>query len=348
MRKYLLLLLTVATVVLPTFAARAFIPLYDDDEEFKLCSKVSTWDICALEESQRHLKKVRNQYRSVLANPEILKWHAEPEANTQVLRDMYESWTAFRNRICSLSKVASKYMESLLDEKTSCNLYHVLHHSDHLNKLLLLMNKRAPRLSNQFDFMIIYDHDDEYEPCLQDKSEEECIKDELARSGKDIKDLYQTFLESETVGNWNNGPDLSRGNYRDMYDSWIAFRNRMCSLSVWAYKNYYGPQSMSMTRCLQFLNRENYEMLSSILVASNSALDQEHMVNEYGEASDVMDKDDGGTEEGRMITPLERRIDAGGITPEDALVKEEKKEEVQPQSQTQPKQEKLNIPAWAN
>ncbi|MBR1825972.1 MAG: DUF1311 domain-containing protein [Alphaproteobacteria bacterium] len=347
MRKYLLLLLVVCAAWLKTDPAQSFLPQYDDDEEFRLCAKVSSWDTCAVEENHRHLKKVRQQYRSILGNPEILKWHAEPEANTQALREMYESWTAFKSRICSLSHASAKYMESLLEEKNSCNLYHTLHHSDHLNKLLLLINKKAPRKSDQFDFLVIYDHDDAYTQCREEKGETDCLPEEMKRTNQTIKDMYQTLLDSETVGKWNNGADLKQGNFRDMYDSWIAFRNRMCALSVWAYTNYYGPESITMTRCLQFFNREKFEFLTNIMIASNSVLDQEHLENEYGEQSDILDKDDGGAEEGRTITPLERRNGATAPTPEDTLVKEEKKEEPQPQAEPKP-EEKYNIPAWAN
>ena len=302
--------------------------------------------MCVLEQTQRQLSVVRKQYRTILGNPLILKWHAEPEENTQVLRDMYESWTAFRSRLCSLSNKAVAHLAPILNEKGSCNLYYVLHHKDHLNSVLLLMNKKAPQKASEFNFLQIDEHDDEYAQCLKD-GKNNCLEDELKRSSRMIKDYYKTFSEDEFVGRWNNGPDLSQGNYRDMYDSWIAYRNRMCSLAVWAYTNYYGPKSMTLTQCLQFYNREKLETMENLLVSAHSSLDNEFEsdLTPVEEQHEDYEKDDGGTEEGRTITPLERRIDAGGMTPNDVLVKE-KKEEKQPQ--IEPKlEEKYNIPAWA-
>ena len=346
MRKYCLVLFACLFVCVSTLPAWSFMPTYPDDQEFEMCAKINTWDECAKDETQRALRVVKQQYRTILSTPSILQWHPSADENVAVLRDMYDSWSAFRTRLCSLSNKAATYMETLVEEKISCNLYYVLHHRDHLNSILLLMTRKAPENQQDFNFLKIYDHDEEYEACVAEK-EQNCIGAELKRSGKIIKDYYKTFSEDEFVGKWNNGPDLKRGNYRDMYDSWIAYRNRMCSLAVWAYQSFYGAKSMDLNTCLQFYNREKLETMENLLLVAHSALDDAHEMDEDpSEEGHVFttEKDDGGLAEGRTITPLENRIDAGMNTADDVLVPEE----TQPEEPEKPEpEEKRNIPAWA-
>lgn len=346
MRKYCFALFSCLAVFFMTLPVWGFMPTYPDDEEFSMCARAYSWDYCAKDELQRSLRVVKQEYRTIATTPSITKWHSSVDENIEVLRDMYDSWTAFYTRLCSLSDKAAKYMEPLVEEKTSCNLYYVLHHRDHLNSILLLMLKKAPADRNEFGFLKIYDHDDDYERCVSEKHPN-CIEDELQRSSKIIKDYYKTFLEDEFVGKWNNGPDLTQGNYRDMYDSWIAYRNRMCSLAVWAYQSFYGKNTMNLSTCLQFYNREKLETMDHLLLVAHSALDDAHEMDEAPDDENhvfTTEKDDGGLAEGRTITPLERHIDAGKGNPDDKLTPEEPKE---PEAQEAEPEEEHHIPAWA-
>lgn len=344
MPKYFLVLFFCFSTFFAAVPAWSFMPTYPDDKEFDMCARINSWDECAKDEMQRALRVVKQEYRTILTTPEIMQWHSSVDENVAILRDMYDSWTAFRTRLCSLSSKASLYMEPLVEEKTSCNLYYILHHRDHLNSILLLMLKQAPDDVNDFTFLKIYDHDDEYQSCI-DAKEDDCIENELKRSNRIIKNYYKTFSEDEFVGKWNNAPDLKAGNYRDMYDSWIAYRNRMCALAVWAYQNYYGPKSMDPTTCLQFYNREKLETMENLLLMAHSALDDAHEMDEDpSDTSHIFttERDDGGLAEGRTITPLERRVDPGDSNLDDKLIPDEPVAE-----ETKEPEEKRNIPAWA-
>lgn len=346
MHKCFYTLLFAMSICLQAAPAQSYMPTYPDDEEFAMCAKISSWDDCAKDELQRMTRVVKQQYRTILTTPSVLQWHASADENVEILRDMYDSWTAFRTRLCSLSDKASMYLEPLVEEKTACNLYYVLHHKDHLNSVLLLMTQKAPQNPQDFNFLRIYDHDEAYEECVK-KGQKKCLDEELVRSGKEIKDYYKTFLEDEFVGKWNNGPDLKKGNYRDMYDSWIAYRNRMCSLAVWAYNSFYGQNTMSLTNCLQFYNREKLETVENLLVVAHSTLDDGREIDESADTENeefVSDKDDGGLAEGKTITPLERNIDSGSTNPDDELLTAEPKKT---EPKQEPEAEKRNIPAWA-
>ena len=343
-------LLAVLLALIAT-SAKADMPDYDDDAEFKKCRQVGTdSDICQREQIQRALERVKRLYKIILGNPKIVGWNGSLEKDADVLRDMYESWTAFRNRLCSLSALSSRYIEPIYNEKYSCNTYYILHKEDHLEKIAMLLQGMAPKNQMDFKFLYIYDHDQEYENCILKNKNDICIDEELKRSTQDIKDYYKTFANDDMVGKWNNGDDLKSGNYRDMFDSWIAYRNRICSLAVWAYQDFYGPQSIRLNDCIQYYNREKLETLMNLLMVAHSSLD----------VTDFSDND-GGLKEGKTIKPLTHKIDAGQGNAAETLTKDEPvKKTLDESSQNQPltkndavkqqageKGKDVQIPSWA-
>ncbi len=314
-------------------AANAFMPTYPDDDEFRKCDSVTNnVELCQREQIQRILIRVKKLYQYILSDPTTLEWTGSSDKNIQTVRDMFDSWTAFRNRICSLSHIATKYTEPLYIERYSCTSYYMLHNEDHLKSIYKLIQNTAPKNREEFTFLKIYDHDDDYQTCITDKKKEnadkckinpqkctkdtkeieaECIDEEVERCTQEIKNLYKTLSKDEFLGKWNNSEDLKSGNYRDMFDSWIAYRNRMCSLSVWAYQRFYGKDAIRLNDCIQFYNREKFETMLNLLGMAHSAID----------ATDFTGSD-GGEEEGRSIKPLTQRIDAGEGNKAETLVNE--------------------------
>ncbi|MBR3502194.1 MAG: DUF1311 domain-containing protein [Alphaproteobacteria bacterium] len=377
--------LLIISAFIINFNAYAWMPTYDDDHEFESCTKsTKDWSFCAQEEGLRVLNNVKKQYRAILTNPKIVDWHSKLDENTAVMRDMYESWTAFRNRICSLSVKAAENLQPLVDPRAACDLFHIQHHQDHLDKVLLLLQGNVPDDYNDFEFLQIIDHDKEYQQCIEAEDEpesiikskeevlneqsaestkevetqvnaqdrkEKCVEEELKRSIRNIKNYYKTFVNDEIVGKWNNGDGLKQGNYRDMYDSWIAYRNRMCALAVWAYQSHYGTESISSNDCILFYNLEKFEIMQNTLIGAHSSLDEEDIPD--------MNANDGGEAEGKTITPLKRRIAVEEQTEDERFSEEDKentennkeekstdntneslaKQEVSPQN---------NVPSWAN
>ena len=330
-------------------AANAFMPTYPDDDEFRKCDSITNnVELCQREQIQRILLRVKKLYQNILSDPSTLEWTGSADKNIQTVRDMFDSWTAFRNRLCSLSHIATKFTEPLYIERYSCTSYYMLHNEDHLKSIYKLIQNAAPADRNEFTFLQIYDHDEEYEQCVKEKAPDVCIDDELVRTTQEIKNLYKTLSKDEFVGKWNNSNNLKSGNYRDMFDSWIAYRNRMCSLSVWAYNKYYGKDTIRVNDCIQFYNREKLETMLNILGTAHSAID----------ANDFTGTD-GGLEEGQSIKPLSKRIDAGEGNVAESLVVEavakpttdapknlsSKKEAIEKQSSEALKNRQ--IPSWA-
>ena len=224
-------------------AATAKMPFYDDDVEFDRCTKMTgDWNRCMSEETRRTLNDIKLLYREVLTNPQTTDWNKSNEQNQQMLRDLYSSWIAFRNRLCSLSKVSAKYTGGWKDEELSCVLYYTKHHKDHFQCINDMLLARADERDN----FITDDHDAQYTECIKDGDENKCLLNEIYRSSDKIKNLYKEFYNSQYTSGWNNGADLGNGNYRDMFDSWIAYRNRMCSLSEYAYQHF--PAHVNITK----------------------------------------------------------------------------------------------------
>lgn len=344
--------LFIFNIIVAGSAVAGVLPAYRDDAEYDHCVGVTNdYDACANEESLRVLRDIKILYSNLLVHPQIQNWNDSPEANKQVLRDMYESWTAYRNRQCSLAVVATTFMAIIIDTRISCTLYQNFQHK---NQLLHILHQLEPEkyppvvseIDNAYTFASVYEHDDTYKSCIKDKtqSKENCLKDELQRVSKEIKDFYNTLSQDEFTSKWNNGPDLKNGNYRDMYDSWVAYRNRLCSLNTYV-SHITGNKSASQTECALFLSMEHSEAVNNLLLSSSSFLDEEMTIDIEG---------DGGEAEGKKITPLKRRISSSISDKEnpETLENDEGSADTAPEAETVSAPSNIDskgrkIPAWA-
>lgn len=286
-------------------------PEYLDDEAYEQCYKLThNSDECAKEESQRVLRDIKISYKNLLADGRLNDWNGSVDKNKDMLRDMYESWTAYRNRVCSLNVPVSKYIAPLVDPKISCTLYQNFMQKDYLGNILHNLNIKNPR--NPYPERLInadggnryleVDHDAEYKSCVAEKKpQDECLKAEIERTTKYIKDDLATILTIPTIAKWNNGPDIKNGNIRDMFDSWVAYRNRVCSLNAYVQKIANPQKPVSFDYCIQYYNENFAALLDLYLKNANSVLDEDM----YGTDNEP---EEGGEEEGRSITPLKRRI----------------------------------------
>lgn len=289
------------------------IPDYSSDEAYTHCVRTTgDHDNCIKEENARVLKGVKIMYKNLLADPQLNDWNGSSEANRDMLRDMYESWLAYRNRFCSLHKVAAKYIEPLYEPEISCILFQNYNHLDYLNQLLYTLNKNSPKnpypskLSNVDggNKYLEIDHDDQYNTCIENKNKRaDCLKEESERSIKSIKNYMATLLASPITGKWNNGPDIKNGNFRDMFESWLAFRNRMCSLTSYVRKKSKAKGAVTVETCIQFYNESFEFWLRTAVFNSNSVVDEENI-------PENAEDEEGGEEAGKQIKPLTRHIEA--------------------------------------
>ena len=116
--------------------------------------------------------------------------------------------------------------------------------------------------------------DKEYDACyLKARDDNEvalCMKAESARILKSIQDIYLELSRHSQTSEWNNGNGLIKGNLKDMYDNWLGYRNRYCSLFTTASENTFGSQSFDKERCLLNLTQDHYELMNQVLINANS------------------------------------------------------------------------------
>lgn len=316
--------------LLATSGAFAKMPLYDDDAEFDNCTRMTgDWSRCMKEETNRDLNDIKIIYRDVLNNQNLNGWNSDIQENKQTLRDMYDSWIAYRNRFCSLSKVAAHYTGGWKDEELSCILYYTKHHKDHIRSIINMLNEKAVAEDN----FIADEHDAEYQNCIDDGDKNKCLLSEFQRSSDKIKDLYKKLSESKYTAGWNNGGDLSNGNYCDMFESWIAYRNRLCSLAEYAYKKYPSAQQITKNHCLQHLNKEKLETLNNLYKLSQRAVNRTKAQKKA---------EDGGKIAGQAIKPLEKRV----ATTESLTANEEIKQKTETEN-TKKDENSSWLPSWA-
>ncbi len=125
----------------------------------------------------------------------------------------------------------------------------------------------------------------EYEECYtkaqNDNQVALCMKAETARVLKDIQEVYTNLANNPQTKSWNNGNGLLSGNLKDMYDHWIAYRNRYCSLFVKASENTFGSESFDQERCLLELTDDHYKLVLAAIVNANSGSEEGELDHEH-------------------------------------------------------------------
>lgn len=121
---------------------------------------------------------------------------------------------------------------------------------------------------------------DEYDACYSQAIDDEavalCMKAETARLMKEIQQTYLELSKNPQTKDWNKGDGLKNGNLRDMYNSWLAYRNRLCSLNAVATENMYGSTDYHRESCFLELTSDHQKILESILLSANGTRDEEH------------------------------------------------------------------------
>lgn len=128
---------------------------------------------------------------------------------------------------------------------------------------LLLMAAAAPAYATP-----------EYDACYQKARDDNevalCMKAENTRILKEIQQIYLNLSKHEETKKWNNGNGLLSGNLKDMYNSWLAYRNRYCSLYVVASQNTFGSENFDRERCLLSFTNDHYELIKTVIINLNS------------------------------------------------------------------------------
>lgn len=140
--------------------------------------------------------------------------------------------------------------------------------------LLICLLPQVVFASKEYDDCRLKAHDDDQLAL--------CMKAETARLLKLIQEIYLNVSKHEQTAAWNKGNGLISGNLKDMYDHWIAYRNRYCSLFVVASEYSFGSSTYDKERCLLQLTNDHYELMKDVIVNANSGPEEEAGEHDHG------------------------------------------------------------------
>lgn len=119
--------------------------------------------------------------------------------------------------------------------------------------------------------------DQEYDNCVAQAYDDDaialCMKANTARLMKKIQEDYIFLSEDPISKEWNKGNGLKSGNLRDMYNSWLAYRNRYCSLYMAANVNGYGSDNYHREACILEMTKDHEELLMEAMMSTQSEHD---------------------------------------------------------------------------
>ena len=107
----------------------------------------------------------------------------------------------------------------------------------------------------------------------QDDGYAKCYLEEAKRDVGKIDTYYQKLSSNPKFNSWNNGNGMFKGNFKDMLDTWISFRNRYCSLYAQTYSEYDGSSvSFHKAECIMQLTKRHAEDMENLWQTSVSKI----------------------------------------------------------------------------
>lgn len=98
--------------------------------------------------------------------------------------------------------------------------------------------------------------DDELAKCLNDRVKELMLE---------IKEVYEYTVAKEVFKKWNNGSEMRSGNMRDMFDSWIAYRDKYCSVYTVSMEEYMGTNNYNLADCLHDMTEDHLMRIKKLV-----------------------------------------------------------------------------------
>lgn len=96
-----------------------------------------------------------------------------------------------------------------------------------------------------------------------------CLNQEIKRQHGYIENFYRTLLKQDQFKEWNGGDVLSKGNFKDMNEQFVAFRDRLCSLYAVAKKASYENLEWGRKECIMVMNDYMLNRLQTIKYESD-------------------------------------------------------------------------------
>ena len=107
----------------------------------------------------------------------------------------------------------------------------------------------------------------------QDDDYVKCYLEEAKRDVAKTDTYYQKMSSNTKFSTWNNGNGMFKGNFKDMLDTWINFRNRYCSLFAQTYSEYDGSSvAYHQAECIMQLTKRHAEDMEGLWQTSVSKI----------------------------------------------------------------------------
>ena len=114
-------------------------------------------------------------------------------------------------------------------------------------------------------------YDDCYNSARDDNGVALCMRAQTTRVLKEIQEIYQNIANHPDLKPWNNGNGLTSGNLKDMYNHWINYRKRYCTLYKVASKGTFGSEEFHHEKCLLTLTQDHYDNMLAAIVNANTS-----------------------------------------------------------------------------
>ena len=124
-----------------------------------------------------------------------------------------------------------------------------------------------------------YAQTNDYYKCInssnsQDDGYAKCYLDEAKRDVARIDEVYQKLSSDPKFSAWNNGNGMFKGNFKDMLDTWVSFRNRYCSLYAEIYSSYDGSSaSFHQADCIMKMSKRHADDIEDLWKTSFSKIE---------------------------------------------------------------------------
>ena len=130
-----------------------------------------------------------------------------------------------------------------------------------------------------FSSSLVYAQSNDYYKCInasnkQDDGYAKCYLEEAKRDVARIDDMYQKLSSDSKFIKWNDGNGMFKGNFKNMLDTWINYRNRYCSLYAEIYSAYDGSSySFHQADCIMKMSRRHADDMEDLWKTSFSKIE---------------------------------------------------------------------------
>ena len=107
-----------------------------------------------------------------------------------------------------------------------------------------------------------------------DDGHAKCYVEETNRDVARIDAMYKRLSSDARFSKWNNGNGMFKGNFKDMLDTWVSYRNRYCSLYAEIYSAYDGSSySFHQADCMMKMSRQHANEMEDLWQTSFSKIE---------------------------------------------------------------------------